>query len=111
ESYTALKDAEAQLAAIRLDIANTSIRAPFAGKLETLHVEIGDTVRRMEENIATILEYDPFLAVAHIAEQRIQSITLNSPATVTLVNGQVFGGVVRYISSSADPNTRTFRVE
>ncbi|CAN0575224.1 unnamed protein product, partial [Laminaria digitata] len=68
-SDTKLAEARAQLDAalaktksMRIDIARTTISAPFGGVLETRYVEKGDYVKAGDD-IASIVDLDPVLAV------------------------------------------------
>ena len=51
------------------------------------------------------------LLVADIAEKDIAQIQLGSEASAKLISGRMVSGLVSFIASSADKNTRTFRVE
>ena len=90
--------------------AYPKIVAPFSGYLETLRVEEGDFLNTGAV-CAALIDPDPMLLVADIAEKDIAQVQLGSEATAKLISGRLISGEVTFIASSADKNTRTFRVE
>ena len=90
--------------------AYPKIVAPFSGYLETLRVEEGDFLNTGAV-CAALIDPDPMLLVADIAEKDIAQVQLGSEATAKLISGRLITGEVTFIASSADKNTRTFRVE
>lgn len=110
EIFSALQAARAELAAIRLEIRNTRIRAPFRGILETRRVEVGDYVD-VNGEIVTVVDNDPLTVTVQIAQQDIDRIARGDRAEVAFATGQHGEGVVRYIAPRAEEATRTFRVE
>ena len=90
--------------------AYPKIVAPFSGYLETLRVEEGDFLNTGAV-CAALIDPDPMLIVADIAEKDIAQVELGSEASAKLISGRYISGEVTFIASSADKNTRTFRVE
>lgn len=90
--------------------AYPKIVAPFSGYLETLRVEEGDFLN-IGSVCAALIDPDPMLVVADIAEKDIAQVQLGSKANAKLISGRYISGEVTFIASSADKNTRTFRVE
>ena len=90
--------------------AYPKIVAPFSGYLETLRVEEGDFLNTGAV-CAALIDPDPMLIVADIAEKDIAQVQLGSEARAKLISGRYISGEVTFIASSADKNTRTFRVE
>ena len=90
--------------------AYPKIVAPFAGYLESLKVDEGDFLNTGSV-CASLIDPDPMLLVADIAEKDVAQIQLGSQATAKLISGKLISGEVTFIASSADKNTRTFRVE
>ncbi len=60
---------------------------------------------------AILLTDDPYLVVGEVSDRQVSHIKKGQPATVELTDGTVIEGTVRYISSAARIETRTFRVE
>ena len=90
--------------------AYPKIVAPFSGYLESLRVDEGDFLNTGAV-CASLIDPDPMLLVADIAEKDIAQIQLGSEASAKLISGRLITGNVSFIASSADKNTRTFRVE
>lgn len=116
-SETSLAAAQAQLDAaravveqMRIDIANTKVLAPFDGVIDEGHVEVGDYVK-VGDVAGTIVDLDPILAVGHVSEREVGRVEEGSLGIVTLISGEAVEGIVSFISSVADPVTRTYRVE
>ena len=90
--------------------AYPKIVAPFSGYLESLKVDEGDFLNTGGV-CASLIDPDPMLLVADIADKDIAQIQLGSEASAKLISGIMVSGLVSFIASSADKNTRTFRVE
>ncbi len=115
EDAAALAEARAELAAIELDIARTEVRAPFAGVIEDLPVEVGDVVHGSgmdgDSVVATLVDLDPITVVCEVTERDRPLVAPGAAAEIELVTGRRVAGTVRYVARSARPATRTFRVE
>lgn len=105
-----LDAARAVVEQMEVDIARTTLRAPFAGIVGAGHVEVGDFVR-VGDVAATIIDLNPALAVGSLSERQIGALSIGARATVTLIDGARHTGVVSFIAPVADPQTRTYRVE
>ncbi|TYC63376.1 efflux RND transporter periplasmic adaptor subunit [Rhodobacterales bacterium] len=105
-----LDAAKARLKEAELELDRTVIRAPIDGVIESPMAEIG---ARLDAGgiCATVVNSDPMIAIGQVSELSISQISLGMPADVQLVTGEKLAGKVRYISPSADPDTRTFRIE
>ncbi|MBT3306236.1 MAG: efflux RND transporter periplasmic adaptor subunit [Alphaproteobacteria bacterium] len=110
ENKAQLASARARRAAIATEIRNTEIRAPFDGVINDLKVDIGDYLK-VGDPVATVIDLDPMLIIAEIAERNIARITLGSAAKIRIVGLGAFNGVVKFISRTATPETRTFRIK
>src|ERR1043165_8071596 len=109
---TQFKGAEAALAAAEAEKARSVIRAPWAGIINDVPVEVGQAVlQMMGRDLAQIVSIDPILAVVEVAERNLAGAHLGDPAEVRLVTGTKATGKVRFISKSASANTRTYRVD
>jgi membrane fusion protein, multidrug efflux system len=95
----------AQAAADRMEL-----KAPFAGFVDTVSVELGEWVQTGAP-VATILALDPILVKAEVSEVDLGSITIGSTAKVRLVNGTEMDGTVKLVAREASAQTRTFPVE
>jgi len=110
EAKAELEAAKAKLANIRLDIERVTIRAPFAGVVDDLPVEVGDYAA-IGTVVARLIDLDPILVVGEVGERDVARIPVGGPAAVRLTTGEEVVGTVRYVSKTGHQATRTFRVE
>lgn len=106
----ALEESLAILEAARIDLDRLHVAAPFAGVLDKRPLEVGDYVEE-GHTLATVIELDPLIVVAHLAEADVASVHVGMPAGGRTVAGDRLEGKIRYLASEADAATRTFRVE
>ena len=109
-SEARLDAARAVVEQMQIDVARTTLQAPFGGIVGEGHVELGDFVR-VGDVAATIVDLDPVLAVGSVSERQIGALQKTGSASVTLIDGSTHTGTIRFISPLADPQTRTYRVE
>lgn len=102
--------AKAELKRVEVDIANTRIKAPFAGALQKRLVEEGDYVKAGEP-VATFVEIDKLIITGSVSETERSNIDVGTQARAHLVTGQDVVGTVRFISPVAEEATRTFNIE
>lgn len=105
-----LAGAEANLERRELELANTAIRAPFAGVIEHRPVEIGDLLQVGGE-CATVVEQNPLLITAQVSETDVGGLRVGGNAAAELITGERVRGTVKYIGREAQPRTRTYPVE
>jgi membrane fusion protein, multidrug efflux system len=106
----ALQTAQALVEQATLEISRLEIRAPFDGVLETDTAEIGSLLQP-GTSCATLIAIDPIRLVGFVAERNVEQVRLGAAVVGNLVTGQVVRGHVSYVAQSADPATRTFRIE
>ena len=106
----ALRSAEAAIDRAAEELARVEIRAPFNGLLESDTAELG-TLMQPGALCATVIDLDPIKFVGFLPEAELARISIGQTATTRLVNGREVDGIVRFVARSADPQTRTFRVE
>lgn len=109
-ALAAHEQAKAQLAALELQQSNLTIRAPFAGQIENINLELGSFVRAGDA-IAEVYDYSDLVFIGSVAEKDIAKLQLGQTGSIELINGEIAEGSVTYIGSVADPATRTFNVE
>ena len=102
--------ARAQVKQQEVELSHTRIVAPFDGVLDARPVEVGDYLQ-VSQPCATIVDLDPFLVVGQVSETEVGLIQEGVVGTAKLVTGEVVEGFVRFVGKTADPATRTFRVE
>lgn len=102
--------AQAELNRAQAAVDRLQLKAPFAGIVDTLSVELGEWVQTGTP-VATILALDPILVKAEVSEIDLASVAVGSTARVRLVNGTEMDGTVRLVAREASAETRTFPVE
>ncbi|WP_291841963.1 efflux RND transporter periplasmic adaptor subunit [Maricaulis sp.] len=102
--------ARAQLRAAREELANIELRVPFDGYFDGRDAEIGDFLRTGDP-CGTVLQLDPILIVAEVAERDVSDLQPGMPGAARLLSGQTVDGTIRFVERRANPATRTFRVE
>jgi len=110
ENKAQLESARARREAILTEIRQTEIRAPFNGVLNDVGVEVGDYLK-VGDTVATVVDLDPMLIVAEISERNIGRLSVGGPARVHVTGLSTFDGAVSFVSRTAIPATRTFRIE
>ena len=98
------------MAAANKEIDRLKITAPFDGLLESDTAELG-SLMQPGSLCATIIQLDPIKLVGFVPETDIDSVEVGSMAGARLASGREVVGTVTFVSRSADPTTRTFRVE
>jgi membrane fusion protein, multidrug efflux system len=105
------KAAEAALATAEAERDRGIITAPWEGVITEIS-EVGTSAFAFAgKEIAQIVGLDPMLAVVEVSERKVASVKVGDTAEVKLVSGQTRQGRIRYVSQSAAPATRTYRVE
>lgn len=104
------RTAEATLAAAEAELDRGFVRAPWSGIVNEVPAEIGQALSPGKE-IAQIIALNPMLAVAEVAERRVGGIRVGDTAEIRLVTGDTAKGRVRFVSKTASPTTRTYRVD
>ena len=102
--------AKAELNRARAAVDRLELKAPFAGIVEAVEVELGEWVQTGAP-VATILSLNPIVVRAEVSEIDVGSVAAGSTAGVRLVNGKVMAGTVRLVAREASAETRTFPVE
>ena len=92
------------------EIARLEIRAPFAGLLESDTAELG-ALLQPGAACATVIQLNPMKLVGFVPESEVGRVDVGAVAGARLATGDDVEGVVTFLSRSADPDTRTFRVE
>ena len=110
ETRAKLEEAKAAVTSMEIDIGYTTISAPFDGVIEERAVEIGDFVD-VGDRVARIVDLDSVLVVGQAAERDINKVKVGMPGSARLISGGTVEGKIRFVGSTADAKTRTFRVE
>jgi multidrug efflux system membrane fusion protein len=105
-----IESAEAAVAAADKELERLEIRAPFGGLLESDTAELG-ALLQPGGLCATVIQLDPIKLVGFVPETEVDKVAVGAEAAARLASGGEVTGRVVFLSRSADPTTRTFRVE
>jgi multidrug efflux system membrane fusion protein len=107
-----LEAAKAAQASADAELDRGVIRAPWAGVVSDITVEVGKAAFSMAgADIGTLVALDPMLAVVEVSERRLAGINVGDMAEVRLITGVTARGKVRFVSKTASQTTRTYRIE
>lgn len=112
QQYQALQAARARLVLARKALADTVVRAPFAGLVAERLVSVGDYVTPGTK-VAVVVHVDPLRVRLMIPEQFIAAVSVGQPVTfeVDAYPGRTFDGRIRYVSPALESSQRALTVE
>ena len=112
QSFRSLQAARARVALARKAMADTTVRAPFAGLVAERLVSAGDYVTR-GTRVATIVRIDPMRVELTVPEQSVSLISVGQQVklTVDAYPDEVFEAHVRFVSPSLRADQRALTVE
>lgn len=105
-----IESAQALVAGATREMERLSISAPFGGLLESDTAELGSLMQK-GSLCGTVIRLDPIRIVGFVPETEVNRVHVSALAAARLTNGHQVTGQVTFVSRSADPLTRTFRVE
>jgi multidrug efflux system membrane fusion protein len=105
-----IETAQAAVTRAQTDIDRLEITAPFAGVLETDTAELGSLLQP-GGLCATVIQLDPMKVVGFVPETEISRVEVGALAGARLNEGPDLQARVTFLSRSADPTTRPWRVE
>jgi multidrug efflux system membrane fusion protein len=89
---------------------DTKIRAPFHGVVDNRMVEVGDYMVPGSA-CALVVDLHPMLVIGQVSENEVPLIKIGDKGWAKLVTGERAEGHLRFVAQSAEPATRTFRIE
>ena len=92
-----------------VELNRTEVKAPFRGYVEKI-IKPGNYLNR-GEICAVIIELDPVTFIAEVPEAEIKTIIKGQIVSIQLVTGEIIKSSLSFVSKSATPSTRSFRVE
>jgi multidrug efflux system membrane fusion protein len=110
QARAALAAAESQLTAAEEALEDTTIRAPFAGRVESLEIDEGEFVTSGTP-VARIVDLTPLTVTVRVPQQELRGIEEGQSAEVSFITGETRAGTVSFVGAAADPETRTFAAE
>ncbi len=105
-----LETAKSALRRAEISLEKTIIRAPFDGIFNRQSVHVGDFVNS-GTMVASVVDLDPIKVTGYASERALASLATGQEVEIRLINGKTFAATISYLSASADPATRTFRIE
>lgn len=109
-AQSGIQAAETAVAAAKSELGKLEIRAPFSGILESDTAELGSFMQT-GGLCATIIQLETIKLVGFVPETLVDRVEIGALAGARLSSGREVTGEVTFISRSADPTTRTFRVD
>ena len=94
----------------QVELNNTKIIIPFDCFIEESYVELGDYVQKGDK-IVKVVDLDPMYLTVTVSEKNIANLEINQKAKAFLANGVESTGYINYISTTADEQTRNFKVQ
>jgi RND family efflux transporter MFP subunit len=112
QQYQALLAARARVTLAKKALADTVVRAPFAGVVGQRLVSVGDYVARGTK-VASVLRTNPLRVNLTVPQQYSTEVAVGRPVSleVDAAPGQRFEGQVRFVSPALQADSRTLVVE
>lgn len=110
ERVANLSTAESQLVTLETQLAHTVIKAPFGGVAEQVLAEPGESVKN-GDMLLRLIKDESLIMVGQIPQQHVHAMQPGLKVHGRLLSGREIEGRLSFVSSEADPATRTYRVE
>ena len=110
QNMARLESAKSQLSILQEQLADSVIKAPVSGRLEMVHVDVGERLRR-DGAAATILGMDKLLVIVAVPQTNIAEVSIGDPVDIDVAGAGMRKGQVTKIASKTSSTTRTFDVE
>jgi membrane fusion protein (multidrug efflux system) len=107
-----LKSLTAQVAEQAATVAKKTIRAPFAGRLGIMVVNLGQYLNPGDK-VTTLQTFDPIYVDFFMPQQALAQLRLDQPVSVTsnAYHDQMYPGKITTIEPAVDTGTRNVTVE
>jgi RND family efflux transporter MFP subunit len=112
QQYQSLMAARARVTVAQKALADTVVRAPFAGAVGERLVSVGDYVTRGTK-VASVVRVDPLRVELTVPEQYVSAVAVGRAVNfeVDAYPRETFTGQVRYVSPSVTAATRALTLE
>lgn len=107
---TELESAQASLTALRIELENATVRAPFSGVLNQFEIKPGQWLVS-NALVGELVDVTPLRILVDVPQIDLPNIVQGTQANVTFSTGQTVTSDVSYVSVTADSATRTVPVE
>jgi RND family efflux transporter MFP subunit len=103
---------KSSLESIKIDLANTNIKTPFTGKLESKMVEVGEMVAAGTP-VVRVIGSEDYIIAAGVPARYSDVVTTGDEVQVWFdtQESDTLNTEIAYTGSSINPQNRTFRVE
>jgi RND family efflux transporter MFP subunit len=110
ESKSRMEGAEAQLAALREQLRNAQVSAPFAGVVDEVFPNVGDMTTSMQP-VARVVSLGKSSIETELSEDMLTKVALGDPVEVHLPEvGDTLSATIDQIGQFINPNNRTFKI-
>lgn len=108
----AYEQSNSALESINVDLANTEIKAPFTGVVETRSVEVGEMVS-LGMPVVRLIGSNDFKVTAGVPARYADAISTGDDVDIWFdtQSGDTLSGTIGFTASSINPQNRTFRIE
>ena len=112
EARYGAEQAAASLTALEERLANTVVRAPFAGVVEERMVDVG-AMMSPGGVIARVVDLNPIKVFAGVPERYAPDVRVGDQAVLSFeaLGGEAHTAPIRFVGSTVDPQNRTFPIE
>ncbi len=105
-----LAAARAELKGAQLSVSHLRPRAPFKGVINSKSVEAGSLVQ-VGSPLYELVRTDRLKAKGQVPQKSVAQVAPGQKVRVRPLDGEALDGVVTFVASAANPETRSFAVE
>lgn len=105
-----LAAARAELKSAQLAVSHLRPKAPFEGVINRKHVDAGSLVQ-VGSPLYELVRIDRLKARGQVPQQSVAQVAPGQSVRVRPLDGEALDGVVTFVASAANPETRSFAVE
>ena len=112
QTYQTLQAQRARVAMARKTLADTTIRAPYAGLIVEKHINVGQYVQK-GARVATLVRVDPLRVELAVPEAAVASVKRGQKVAfwVQTYPGRTFEGSIAYVGPALKADARALVVE
>lgn len=107
-----LKTRQAALEATRVNLDYGTVRAPIAGFVDRVPVDVGEHVQK-GQTVIDLVDIDRIKVTFNVPEKDVLYFKPGDSARITFTNGESleFTGLIDFVAMTANPRTRTYRTK
>lgn len=93
----------------KIRVENMSLKSPISGKIEKIHVEVGESVNGLAD-VVRVVRIDPLWIDVHVPSDKAKALKYGQVVEVKFPDGQAsVKGTIIYIGAVADAASSTLR--